>query len=115
MKFIVIILWLQLALGLAGAYIAFASVHTAAMGIEWGRGMHREFERVRQSSEYREPPMVKGYSLGRFVEGMETAARRQGEIALLAFVSCLAASVFAAVLLGLFHRFGRKEHANNIS
>lgn len=80
--------------------------------MEWGRGMQREFEQVRQSPEYREPPAIGGYSLSRFVEGIEADAYRRSRIAGLAFFSCLAASLFAVVLLWLSLRSGRKGHAN---
>ena len=112
MRPIIIILWLQLAIGLVGAVIAFGDIHSSALGMEWGRGMQREFQQVRQSPEYREPTAIRGYSLSRFVENVESDARRRGEIAMLAFGSCLAASLFAAVLLWLVHRFGRRGHAN---
>lgn len=111
MKSITIILWLQLALGLVGAFIAFGDIHSAALGMEWGRGMRLEFEHVRQSAEYREPPAIRGYTLSRLVEDVESDARRRGRIAMLSFVSCVAASLFAAVLLWLVHRFGKRGHA----
>jgi hypothetical protein len=111
-KLIPTILWLQLAFGLVGAFIAFGEIHSAALGMEWGRGVRREFEQVRQSPEYREPPAIRGYSLSRFVEAMETDAYRRSRIAGLAFFSYLAASLFAAVLLWLSLRSGRRGHAN---
>ncbi|MEK7781540.1 MAG: hypothetical protein AAB370_08590 [Verrucomicrobiota bacterium] len=112
MKPINIILWLQLVLGIVGAFIAFGDIHSAALGMEWGRGMQREFEQVRQSPEYREPPAIRGYSLSRFVEGVETDAYKRSRIAGLAFFSCLSGSVFAAVLLWLNYRLGRRRQAN---
>lgn len=115
MKPITTILWLQLVLGLVGAFIAFGDIHSSALGMEWGRGMRREFEQVRQSPEYREPPAIRGYSLSRLVEGVETDAYRRSRIAGFAFFSCLAASLFASVLLWLSHRSGRRGHANAAS
>ncbi len=106
------ILWMQLVLGLVGAFIAFGELHSAALGMEWGHGMRREFEQVRQSPEYREPPPIRGYSLSGLVEGIETDAYRRSRIAGLSFFSCLAASLFAAVLLWLGLRSGRRGHAH---
>jgi hypothetical protein len=112
MRLITTILWLQLVLGLVGALIAFGDLHSAALGTEWAREMRREFEQVRQSPAYREPPTIRGYSLFRFVEGMQIDAYKRSRIAGLAFFSCLTGSVFAAVLLCLGYRFGRRGHAN---
>lgn len=111
MKPITIILWVQFTLGLIGAFLAFGDMHMAAMGRAWSHGMRTDFERVRQSPEYREPPAVRGYTLERFIDSMEADARRRGRIAFRAFLGSATTSLFAVVLLFLFRRAPR-EHTN---
>src|SRR5688572_29589215 len=98
--------------GLVVAMFAYGDIHSSAMGMEYSRGMQREFEQLRQSPEYREPPAVRGYTLSRLVEERYTAASQRGHIALLAFGAGLGASLLAGVLLWLHSRVQRREHAH---
>jgi len=104
MKGIIAILWIQLALGVVGCFLAFWHIHTSAMGRAWSRGMRTEFEQARQSPDYRESPPVRGYTTARFIDAMETGARRNGEVAFGAFVGSFIASLLAGLLLFLLRR-----------
>lgn len=104
MKAIIVILWVQFALGVVGSLLAFGHIHMSAMGRAWSHGMRTDFEQARQSPDYREPPPVRGYTVARFIDAMETDARRRGEIAFGAFVGSLVASLFAALSLFLLRR-----------
>ncbi len=113
MKAVRTILWIQLALGLVGGYVSFAYVHWGAMSIAWAHGFKVEFEKVRQSPEYREPPPIKGYSLARMVESMESDARARADVAFYWLLTCAADVVFAALLLWLLYRIRQKEYAHS--
>jgi hypothetical protein len=104
MRAIIAILWVQFALGVLGSFLAFGHIHMSAMGEAWSHGMRSDFEQARQSPEYREAVPVRGYTTARFIDAMETDARRQGEIAFGAFVGSLIASLLAALLLFLLRR-----------
>jgi len=82
------------------------------MGMEYSRGMQREFEQLRQSPEFREPPAVRGHSFARLLEDRYTDASQRGHAALLAFGAGLGASLLAGVLLWLLSRVQRREHAH---
>jgi hypothetical protein len=112
MKAIIAILWIQFALGVVGSFLAFGHIHMSAMGRAWSHGMRTDFEQVRQSPDYREPPPIRGYTVARFIDAMETDARRRGEIAFGAFVGSFVASLFAALLLLLLRR-AHHEYAHN--
>ncbi|MBA4149365.1 MAG: hypothetical protein H0X66_14720 [Verrucomicrobia bacterium] len=108
MKIITAILWCQVVLGLTVAFIAYGDIHSAAMGMEYSRGMQRDFEQLRQSPDYQEPPQVRGYSFARLIEERYSAARERGGAAMLAFISGLGASFLGCVLLWLRGRVQRK-------
>jgi hypothetical protein len=108
MKLITGLLCVQLLAGFVGAYVAFAYIQTAAMGIDYGRRLRKEFEEVRKSAEYREPLEVKGYSHAELIDRYESDAHTRGEIALFAFCFSIGASVFAAMLLFLLYRVHRR-------
>ncbi len=112
MKFVRTILYVQLALGLVGGFWAFGDIHMSAMGRARSHGMRAEYERIRQSPDFREPPPIQGYTLARLVDAMEADARRRGEIAFRAFIGSLAASLFAATMLFFL---GRARYAQKIA
>jgi hypothetical protein len=110
LKIISAILIAQFVLGLIVAFFAYGDIHSSAMGMEYSRGMQREFEQLRQSPEYREPPAVRGHSFARLIEDRYTDSSQRGHAALLAFGSGLVASLLAGVLLWLFNRVQRRSH-----
>jgi hypothetical protein len=110
MKAIIAILWVQFALGVLGSFLAFGHIHMSAMGRAWSHGMRSDFEQARQSPNYREAAPVRGYTTVRFIDAMETDARRRGEIAFGAFGSFVA-SLLAALLLFLLRRV-RHQYAH---
>ena len=112
LKTITAILICQMFLGFVVALFAYGDIHSSAMGMEYSRGMQREFEQLRQSPEYRESPAIRGYSLARLVEERYTAASQRGHAALLAFGAGLGASLLAGMLLWLLSQAQRKDHAH---
>jgi len=110
LKIIAIILWCQVALGVFVAFLAFGHIHTAALGMESGRRMQREFEQLRQSPAYQEPPQVRSISFARLVEDRYPSARERGRAAMLAFITGLAASLLAGILLWLLSRVQQRSH-----
>ena len=73
--------------------------------------MRSDLEQARQSSEYREAAPVRGYTTARFIDAMETDARRRGEIAFGAFAGSFVASLLAALLICLLRRV-RHQYAH---
>jgi hypothetical protein len=109
-KIVTAILIFQAVLGLVVALFAFGDVHSSAMGMEYGRGLQREFEQMRQSPEYREPPAVLGHSLARLFEDRYTHSRQRGYAALLACAAGLGASLLAGLNLWLLSRVRRRSN-----
>jgi hypothetical protein len=104
MRTILVILWVQVALGVLGSFLAFSQIHMSAMGRAWSFGMRSEYDKARQAPDYHESSAIQGYTTARFIDAMETNARRRGEIAFGAFIGSMVASVFAVSLLLLLHR-----------
>lgn len=111
MKVIIAILWVQVALGAVGAFLASGHIHMSAMGRAFSYGMRHDYEQARQSPGYHESPPVRGYTTARFIDAMEADARWRGEIAFGAFVGSFGASLLAVLLLFLLRRV-RHEHAH---
>lgn len=109
MKAIKTILWIQLALGLAGGYLAFGYAHWAATAMEWARGYKVEWERVKQSPDYHEPPVIRDKSFARVVEDMEANARHRLDVAFYWLLTCGVAAILAARLLWLLWRVDQRE------
>jgi hypothetical protein len=105
------ILWIQLALGLVGGYVAFAYVHWGAMSIAWTHGYKVEFEKARQSPNFHEPPAIRGESFSRVVESMESSARARADVAFYWLLTCGSAVVLAALLLWLLRRVDQRVYA----
>ena len=76
--------------------------------------MRAEFERIRQSPDFREAPPIRGYTLTHFIDAMDAGARRRGEIAFRAFIGSLALSLFAAAMLFSLGR-ARPPYAHKIA
>jgi hypothetical protein len=108
LKTISIILWCQFSIGIAVAFIAWGHIHNAAMGMEYSRGMQREFEQLRHSPTYQEPPQVRGYSFVRLIEDRYSTAHERGAAAMLAFFTGLGASLLSGVLLWLLRRLHQR-------
>jgi hypothetical protein len=79
MKLLIVILWFQLVVGLAGLVVSLAGVHTGALGVEWSRHFQAEFERVRAAPDFQSPPEILGISYERLVEWLQSAARDRAE------------------------------------
>lgn len=109
MKPITIILSVQLLLALVGCYVAFAYLHWGAMSVAWSRSYRVEFERVKQSPEYRDPPPIRGESFAQVVDGMESTARARADVAGYWFLTCSSAAAFAALLLWTQRRVRHRE------
>jgi len=108
MKLIKTILWIQLALGLIGGYVAYAYVHWGAMSIAWARDYAVELEKVRQSPDFHEPPVIRGKSFLRVMEIMESSARARADVAFYWLLSCGVAVVLAAVQVWLLCRVDQR-------
>lgn len=106
------ILWIQLALGLLGGYVAFAYVHWGAMDIAWTHGYKVEFEKARQSPDFREPPEIRGQSFARVIESMQSSARARADVAFYWLLTCGAVVVLAALLLWLLRRIDQRMYAH---
>ena len=104
LKIITFILSCQFVLGLAVARFAFGDMHSAAMGMEYSRGLERDFAQLMHSPEYPEPPEIRGYSFSRLIEDRYSSASQLGNAAFLAFGTGVAASLLASALLWLLWR-----------
>ena len=59
MKPIKTILWIQLALGLMGGYVAFGYAHWGAMSAAWAYNLRIEYDKMKQSPDFHEPPAIR--------------------------------------------------------
>jgi hypothetical protein len=102
-----VVLWGQLLLGIGVAFFAFGDIHSGALGMEYARGMQKEFEKVRDTPEVRNAPAIRGYPFARLIESRFDAARDRSRAGFLAFIAGLGASAFAGLLLWLLARVPR--------
>ena len=104
MKSIRTILWIQLALGLVGVYVAFAYIHWGAMCAAWAYNLQVEHERMKQSPDYRESPPIRDQSFARILDDYEASGRTWAHVAFYWLLTCGALAMFAAVMLWLLRR-----------
>ena len=104
MKAIKTILWTQLALGLVGGYMAFAYIHWGAMSAAWAYNLHVEYEKMKQSPGFHEPPPIRDQSFARILDDMQAYGRARADVAGYWLLTCGALVVFAAVMLWFLRR-----------
>jgi len=102
------ILWIQLALGFVGGYMACACIHWGAMSSAWAYGLRVEHDKMKQSPDYREPAPIRDQSFSKILEDMQAYGRARADVAGYWLVACGALAVFAVVSLLLL---GRVESA----
>jgi hypothetical protein len=103
------LLWIQLALGLVGGYMAATYVHWGAMSSAWAYGLRLEHDKMSQSPDYREPAPIRDQSLSEILEDMQAYGRARADVAGYWLLACGALAIFAVVNLVLV---GRVEAAN---
>jgi len=103
------ILWIQLALGLIGSYMACAYIHWGAMSSAWAYGLRVEHDKMKQSPDYREPAPIRDQSFSKILEDMQAYGRARADVAGYWLLACGALAVIAVVSLVLL---GRVESAN---
>jgi hypothetical protein len=104
MKPIKAILWIQLALGLMGGYVAFAYAHWGAMSAAWAYNLHVEYDKMKQSPDFHEPPAIRDQSIAKILDDMEAYGRARADVAGYWLLTCGALVVFAAVMLWFLRR-----------
>lgn len=103
------ILWIQLALGLVGGYMAGAYIHWGAMSAAWAHGLRVEHDKMKQSPDYREPAPIRDQSFSRILEDMQAYGRARADVAGYLLLACGALAMLAIVSLVLLRR---QESAN---
>jgi hypothetical protein len=111
MRTVKIILWLQILVGLVGGYIAFAYVHWGAMSQAWAYNLRVEFDRMKQSAGYQEPPRIRDQPWDKILEDMQAYGLARDHVAGYWALACAALVVFAAAVLWLLPRTGRSTPA----
>jgi hypothetical protein len=104
MKTIKTILWIQFVIGLIGCYISFAYIHWGAMSAAWAFNLRVEFERMKQSPDYHEPPRIRDQSFGQILNDMEAYGHARADVAFYWLLTCGALVVLAVVMLWLLRR-----------
>ena len=104
MKPVIFILWAQLVVGLIGSCVSFAYMHQGAIGVAWCRSFKSDLDKVRQSPEYREPPLIKGDSYGLIVEKLEWGWRARAKLAFASLGLCAGLVASSILLLWLLRR-----------
>ena len=99
MKSIHIILRIQLALGLMVGYVALAYAHGGAMSANWAYNLQIEFEKMKQSPDYHEPPAIRDQSFARTLNDLRASGHARENIALFWALTCGALATLAAVML----------------
>jgi hypothetical protein len=101
MKTVRAILWVQIALGLVGGYIAFAYIHWGGMSAVWAYNLQVEHDKMKQSPEYREPAPIRDQSLSKILDDMQAYGRARADVAGYWLLTCGALVVLAVVSLVL--------------
>ncbi len=99
MKRIKIILWLQLILGLGGAFIAFSYMHWGAMSAAWGYNLRIELEKMQQAPGYQAPPPIRDQSLQKIVGDLEAYGHARADVAFYWLLTCIALAFFSSFVL----------------
>jgi len=98
------ILWIQLALGLLGGYVACTYIHWGAMSAAWAHGLRAEHEKMKQSPDYREPAPIRDQSFSKILEDMQAYGRARADVAGYWLLACGVLAVLAVVNLVLLSR-----------
>ncbi|NLH73561.1 MAG: hypothetical protein GX456_10955 [Verrucomicrobia bacterium] len=104
MKSIRTILWIQLALGLVGGYVAFAYVHWGAMSSSWAYNLRVEHDRMKQSPDYHEPAPIRDQSFAKILDDLQAYGHARADVAFYWLLTCGVLAVFAVVMLWLLRR-----------
>jgi len=104
MKPIKTILWIQLAFGLVGGYVAFADIHWGAMSAAWAYNLRAEYDKMKQSPDFHEPPAINGQSIAKILDDMAVYGRARADVAGCWLLACGALVVFATVMLWFLRR-----------
>jgi len=120
MKTIRTILWIQLALGLVGAYMAFAYAHWGAMSAAWAYNLRVEYDKMKQSPEYREPAPIRDQSFSKILDDMQAYGHARADVAFYWLLTCGALASLAVVMLWLLRRVesanpGCRQHRDRAS
>jgi hypothetical protein len=99
-----IILWIQLILSFVGGYMAFAYMHWGAMSAAWAYNLRVEYDKMKQSPDYREPAPIRDQSFSKILDDMHAYGRARADVAGYWLLTCGALAVFAAVGLVLLRR-----------
>jgi hypothetical protein len=95
------VLWIQLVLGLVGAFIACNYIHWGAMCSAWAQGLRVEFAKMQQSAGFQEPPAIRGQSLSRILEDLQAYGHGRADVAFYWLLTCGALVVLAVLVLWL--------------
>jgi len=104
MRPIRVILWIQLALGLVGGYVAFTYAHWGAMSAAWAYNLQVEHDKMKRSPDYREPAPIRDQSLSTILDDMQAYGRARADVAGYWMFTCAALVLFAVVSLVLLRR-----------
>ncbi len=95
------VLWIQLVLGLTGAFIACTYIHWGAMCSAWAYGLRTEFGKMQQSPGFQEPPAIRGQSISRILEDLQAYGHGRADVAFYWLLTCGVLVVLAAAVLWL--------------
>ena len=104
MRAVKILLWIQLLLGLAGVYVAFAYMHWGAMSSAWAYNLRVDFDKMKQSPVYQEPAKIRDQSLDKILEDFQAYGRARADVAGYWLLTCGALVAFAVSMLWLLRR-----------
>lgn len=104
MRALTTILWLQVLLGCIGAVLSWGPMFGGAMGTEWTSGLKKELAAVQQSSDYREPPKIRGLSYSDVVDRLQASTCDSMHLAGYCFIAALGVVILGTVELWLVHR-----------
>lgn len=104
MRSIKTILWIQLALGLVGGYLAFAYAHWGAMSAAWAYNLRVEYDKMRQAPDYREAAPIRDQPLSKILDDMQAYGRARADVAGYWLLTCGVLVLFAVVSLVLLRR-----------
>lgn len=87
------------------------------MGTEWTSGLKKELATVQQSSDYREPPKIRGLSYSDVVDRLQAMTYGSMHLAGYCFIGSLAVAIMGTVEIWMVHRlkvgYLTKTHADN--
>ena len=100
-----VILWVQIALGLAGGVMALAAVCDGAMlAKEWAHTRGVEYEKLKQAPRFVEPAKLGEESWDRMLEDWQAEGMARARVAGYWAMACVALVVFGLVELWLVGR-----------